>query len=108
MSGDPQAHVNRLSLNTESNSTGFSFQPNDGKSTTSVNASEIRTVLLRHSHLLYHTYTVLLFYFYAVHNFLLFYHFILDCVRYACQVLIIKRICMHVSYFATEHAEAVW
>ena len=27
MSGLPQDHVNRLSLNTESNSTGFSFQP---------------------------------------------------------------------------------
>jgi len=27
MSGDPHDQVNRLSLNTESNSTGFSFQP---------------------------------------------------------------------------------
>ena len=31
MSGDPHDQVNRLSLNTESNSTGFSFQPSNGE-----------------------------------------------------------------------------
>ena len=31
MSGDPHDQVNLLSLNTESNSTGFSFQPDRSK-----------------------------------------------------------------------------
>ena len=34
MSGDPHDQVNRLSLNTESNSTGFSFQPDSRKPVT--------------------------------------------------------------------------
>jgi len=48
--------------------------------------------------------------FYAIHNFHSFYHFTLDFIRYACQ-LIIKRIRMYVHvcmYYSNVALELVW